>query len=75
MNRNNVFQKVPKNTFFIAQNVLDPLLSLYIYFFIPENTEFEKNKKSLKRIFLPLCYSDAFTQRDAIETKVNCNYL
>ena len=31
-----VFLKVPKNAFFSAQNVLDPLLSLYMYFFIPK---------------------------------------
>ena len=36
MNGNKVFLKVPKNASFSAQNVLDPLLSLYIYFFIPK---------------------------------------
>jgi hypothetical protein len=29
-----VFLKVPKNAFFIAQNVLDSLLSLHIYVFL-----------------------------------------
>ena len=45
-----VFLKVPKNACFSAQNILDPLLSLYLYFFIPkverqENAEFKKIEK------------------------------
>ena len=35
MNGNKVFLKLPKTAFFSAQHVLDPLLSLYTYFFIP----------------------------------------
>ena len=33
---NNDFLKSAKNVFFDVQNVLDPLLSLYVYLFIPK---------------------------------------
>jgi hypothetical protein len=36
MNGKKGFLKSAKNVFFIAQNVLYPLLSLYMYFFIPK---------------------------------------
>ena len=50
-----VFFKVPTNACFNAQKILDPLLSLHMYFFIPkviqnENAEF-KNEKWLERAF------------------------
>ena len=45
MNGNKVFLKVPKNAFFSAQNVLDPLLSLHMYLFIPK--VFLKDQKML----------------------------
>ena len=41
-----VFEKVPKSAFFSAQNVLDPLLSLHVYFFI--HKVLLKNQKMLK---------------------------
>ena len=54
-----LFKKVPKN----AQNVLDPLLSLYVYFFISKvllkdqkMLNLKRKKKWLKRTFSPLCY-------------------
>jgi hypothetical protein len=45
-----VYSKVSKMPVFGAQNILDPLLFLHMYFFIPkviqnENAEFRKNKK------------------------------
>ena len=50
MNGNKVFLKVPKNAFFSAQNVLDPLLSLYMYFFIPNVLLKDQNILNLRRI-------------------------
>ena len=50
MNGNKVFQKVPKSAFFSAQNVLDPLLSLYIYFFIPKVLLKDQKMLNLRRI-------------------------
>ena len=56
-----VLKKLPKIDTCSAQNVLDPLLSLHIYFFIPkilavrpENFEFKK--KIIKEDIRPLWY-------------------
>jgi hypothetical protein len=43
-------QKMPKNAIFSAQNVLDPLLSLYMYFFIPKVLLKDQKMLNLRRI-------------------------
>ena len=49
------FLKGAKKAFFSAQNIFDPLLSLYNFIAErPEKTEFGKNKRLLKRAFWPL---------------------
>ena len=44
------FLKSTKNVFFSAQNVLDPLLSLYMYFFIPKVLLKDQKMLNLRRI-------------------------
>ena len=44
------FLKVPKNARFSAQNVLDPLLSLHIYFFIPKVLLKDQKMLNLRRM-------------------------
>ena len=41
---------MPKNTFFSAQNVLDPLLSLYMHFFMPKVLLKDQKMLNLRRI-------------------------
>ena len=50
MNINKVFSKVPKIAFFSAQNILDPVLSLYMYFFIPKVLLKDQKILNLRRI-------------------------
>ena len=47
---NKVFLKSAKNVFFSAQNVLDPLLSLYMYFFIPKVLLKDQKMLNLRKI-------------------------
>ena len=44
------FLKSTKNIFFSAQNVLDPLLSLYMYQFIPKVLLKDQKMRNLRRI-------------------------
>ena len=45
-----VFKKVMKNAFFSAQNILDPLISLHIYFFIPKLLLKDQKMLNLRRM-------------------------
>ena len=47
---NGFFKKSPKNACFTVQNVLDPLLSLYMYFFIPKVLLKDQKMLNLRRI-------------------------
>ena len=48
--RKKSFLKRAKNVFFSARNVLNPLLSLYMYFFIPKVLLKDQKMLSLRRI-------------------------
>ena len=45
-----VFLKVPKKACFSAENVLDPLLSLHMYFFIPKVLLKDQKMLNLRRM-------------------------